>query len=128
MPEVHMKARWFPMFLILGALALPVRGQDFVRSPLAVPDGEKKVGEYVLVWSSGKIAANRVSEIGVSCPPGYVAIAGGYQGIVGRQFGGFNLYASRPNLAADGWVIEAAGTGVGKPTTMTVYATCAPSS
>jgi hypothetical protein len=122
-----MKPRWIVLFAALALVALPVRGQVFTPQGLmASPEGQRKEGNYVWVWRSEIVTPSKVSKIVVSCPPGYVALSGGYEGVKNGYYGGFDLFANKPTTTFDGWLIVAGGTSPRGPTTMTVYATCVP--
>lgn len=115
--------RCFIMFLALAALALPVDARVFAQPRFVGPDGEKKVGEYVWVWRSEKIASGGQRVVATDCPTDYAVLGGGYD--VSPSVAVFTYY-SKPNSDLDGWTFSVANSSSNPPVTVTVYASCAP--
>jgi hypothetical protein len=76
-------------------------------------EGHKKIGPYVWVWHTVKLAKETTIE--ANCPVNYAVIGGGFRGAIS------DVHASFPDSALTGWVVSAYGGGQG-----TVYAGCAP--
>jgi hypothetical protein len=115
--------RCFIMFLALCALALPVNAQVFTQPRFFRPAGEKKVGGYVWVWRSEKIASGGQRVVATDCPSDYAVLGGGYE--VSPSVGVFIFY-SKPNNDLDGWTFSVANSSSNPPVTVTIYASCAP--
>lgn len=108
----------------LALVAAPVYAQALIRPSFFGPDGQKKVGAYVWVWRSGVIASSQAGQVEADCPLGRVALSGGYALKSGFLY---EVVATKPNPAFDGWVLIAIP-GDSGPATVTVYALCAPAS
>jgi hypothetical protein len=119
-----MKGLVIAFFAVLMLLASPAGAQTFTRPAFARSDGEKKVGQYVWVWRSGTISSSQGSEIEADCPLNRVVLGGGYALKSGFLY---EVVATRPNAAFDGWVLIAIP-GYSAPAVVTVYAVCAPPS
>jgi hypothetical protein len=111
------------VFIALGALALPVDARVFAQPRFVGPDGQKKLGDYVWVWRSAKIASGSQRVIDADCPSGYAVLGGGYE--VSLSVGVF-IYYSKPNNDLDGWTFSVGNSSSNPPVTVTVYASCAP--
>ena len=76
---------------------------------LASPAGQKKVGRYIWAWKSKKLLPrdHLPQQIEVDCPPGYVAIGGGFR----NPYGYLTVLESHPNVAFDGWIVTAFNNG-----------------
>ena len=104
---------------LLEASTLPAQARLQTQPVFVIPDGEKKVGDYVWVWRTERIAERHQEAIEADCPVNYAATGGGY-----RDTANDVLY-SMPNAGFDGWVVEAAAR-YSEPNTVTVYVGCAP--
>jgi hypothetical protein len=107
------------LLLFIEANTLPVQAQVRIRPTFTTPDGEKKVGDYVWVWHTERIAERHEEAVEADCPVGYAVTGGGY-----RDTANDVLYGM-PNPGFDGWIVEAAAR-YSEPNTVTVYAGCAP--
>lgn len=115
-----MKALWILAFL--GMInAFPAQAQTFGPSFIG-PEGQKKIGQYVWVWTTRHIPKDHGVFIEADCPIGYVVLSGGYGQTVTLP-----VAESMPNAAFDSWVVEAFASYSG-PNKVTVYASCAPKS
>lgn len=88
-------------------------GVSFVGSP-----AEKKVGQYVWVWHTGKVGPHTAT-VEADCPVDYVVTGGGFN-VHGMQLG-----ESKPNQAFDGWLVSVTSF-LTEYVSITVYASCAP--
>jgi len=122
------QARWIVVLAAVLSLAAPARGQVPALQGSSFSSGERKIGDYVEVWRSQNVISRQKTEIDVSCPQGYFALSGGYEGKVRGDYGGFHLLASRPSSSFDGWLVVVEGTPARFMTTMTVYTACGPAS
>ena len=105
------------------ATALTVRDQS--PGTAALSNGQKKVGQYVWVWRSKKLAVDQSAHVEAPCPTGYVVLGGGYKIATSKGYYGRPTASSRPSETFDGWVVDTEG-GAYQKVTVTVYGACAP--
>lgn len=109
------------VFVAFASVTLPASAEMFGRPLFGTPNGQKKVGQYVWVWASKKVQSGGSATIEADCPMNYVVLGGGSKNPV-FMFTSQNM----PNASFDGWIMQVGNSTSNPPTTVTVYASCAP--
>lgn len=109
-----------------GSSSAPPTAVNSANAPFgrfASPAGQKKIGPYVWVWKSKKLLPRDKfpQQVEVDCPPGYVAIGGGFR----NPNGYLTVLDSHPNLAFNGWIVSAFDNGYFSDR-VTANVSCAP--